>query len=713
MMTNPSVLLPPASRPPILGLTLGFFKYLVTQHGGRDAFEGLSTADVCFQIVVPFTASTQLSLVDHVHRQVGDQYVKPASWFVSHAWSYAYLDVVDALTAFFDEQDEVVGDDVAVWFCMFNNNQHLVRNQIQPFEFWVDSFQSALKAIKNVVMVLSPWNNPTTLTRMWCVFEIYVAIATDARFEVAMAKTQKQAFLEDIEHDEAHFNKMLGTIKSEQSQTAVASDSDNITRLMQDAKISFTDLDRMLFNVLEDWMIRTLQVQIDGSVSAEKAKWLYVKASVICDKGHYDLAKQCLHDALHIYRSDFHGHNVDMWKAVRIFASIEAAVGQSAPVWEPMFQDALSHQMELLGDDHYDTLLTMLEFGGAYRAYGMLDQAYPLIQECYERCNRVFGDTKEMTLIAMGFIGSCYFQERKYPDAEVVLVECLDRWRRAGGQDSPYSQRTASSVAAVYSKQGKLTAAKDMFEAIYEGRCRTLGVDHEQTWQCFRNLGVMHFKVGQYDASRRILADCLDSSSRLHQSKHHQLNCILALGLLNVCCGNLEPAYGQIKTALDGFREIYSPTHTEAQSALLSLCYYFNETMACQSHAELDGLEAELKQANQFLDAWAGDNCHGCYVPIQGSYFACAECPNYTLRFCRSCVALIKPSCFCDHGSSLASFIPPARLLQEKRLTLLAQEVKWPEYNTQYQVYAEFCSINHVPEAERLHCVTPRSIPRL
>ncbi|KAF0714110.1 hypothetical protein As57867_004027, partial [Aphanomyces stellatus] len=162
-----------------LGLTLGFFKSFVDLHGGRSAFQGLSTSDVCAQFVSPFTAPSKLSLVDHVHIHVpgGHKHVKPATWFVSHAWSYLYLDVVDALSDFFNEEG-VDGDAIAVWFCMFNNNQHEIQGEVQPFQYWVDAFQSALKAIGNVVMVLSPWNNPTTLTRTWCVFEIYVAIVT-------------------------------------------------------------------------------------------------------------------------------------------------------------------------------------------------------------------------------------------------------------------------------------------------------------------------------------------------------------------------------------------------------------------------------------------------------------------------------------------------------------------------------------------------------
>ncbi|CAK4883172.1 unnamed protein product [Aphanomyces euteiches] len=72
-----------------LGLTLGFFKRFIEIHGGRDAFENLTTGAVCARFLLPYTASSKLSLVEHVRQQPdGHLYAKPATWFVSHAWSY-------------------------------------------------------------------------------------------------------------------------------------------------------------------------------------------------------------------------------------------------------------------------------------------------------------------------------------------------------------------------------------------------------------------------------------------------------------------------------------------------------------------------------------------------------------------------------------------------------------------------------------------------
>ncbi|KAF0690545.1 Aste57867_18061 [Aphanomyces stellatus] len=690
---------------PVLGLTIGFFKHFVDLHGGRDAFQGLSTTDVCLRFVKPYTKASVMSLVDHVKRYNPKQneFVKEAKWFVSHAWEYKYLDVVDALSDFFDDQG-LESNDIAVWFCMFNNNQHLVNDAVIPFQFWVDSFETSLTAIGNVVMVLSPWNNPATLTRTWCVFEIYVVKKTNARFQVAMGKTQKEEFLQSTRYKPDCFDKMLGMIKSENSTTAVPTDRDNILALMQADKITWADLDRMTFDVLQEWMFRTLQTLIDGSVSAEKAKWYYVKACCFSNNGFVEEARVCLKDALYIYRQELNDEHVDTWKTLALEASLSPC--QSIDVWEPIFQEALRHQIELLGTDHNDTLLTMIELGGSYMGLGMTAKALPLLQETFAKCEQLVGEFDELTLVSMNFIGECFYRDNNLHKAEQILDDCHDRWHRCGSQDSPYAQLVSNLLAGIYAKQGKMVLAKNMFQEIYQSRRRTLGPNHDFTWASLKEVGLLSFVMGQMDEAKGILVECLDASIRLNHSRCVHLDCLQTLGLLSTWTGDPDQAFDYLMEAVKGFRELLSPTNKTTQTALLFLSYYFNETMHQQSLFRLAAFEDELKQANEYRDTWVGVCCKICLEPIQGFLYTCVQCPIYVLKFCHRCVALTKHTTFCDHVGRLKSSKPPARHLQERRLELLAQGANWTEYDTCFQDYQEFCTVHEVPQDERVKRVS-------
>jgi photosystem II stability/assembly factor-like uncharacterized protein len=43
-------------------------------------------------------------------------------------------------------------------------------------------------------MLLSPWNKPTTLTRAWCLWELYCTVETGAAFSVCLGPAERAAF---------------------------------------------------------------------------------------------------------------------------------------------------------------------------------------------------------------------------------------------------------------------------------------------------------------------------------------------------------------------------------------------------------------------------------------------------------------------------------------------------------------------------------------
>ncbi|KAF0683592.1 Aste57867_24358 [Aphanomyces stellatus] len=691
---------------PPLGLTLGFFHRFMERHGGRQAFLGLSTADVCETFVKPYTRGTQLSLVEHVHRdpQDGPTYVKPAAWFVSHAWSYLFLDVVDALDAFFNGLGIPSTDDVPVWFCTFNNNQHEVTSHMRDFQYWVDAFKTALTSIGRVVMVLCPWNNPTTLTRTWCVFELYVAIVTKARFEVAMGTAQKQAFLRDI-HDANAFKQMLGTIKSENSQTAIATDRHNILDTLAEANVSFSDLDRMLFDVLEDWMIRTVQDQIKSTELAVKAQWMAVLGEIWFKGNAFDKAQQAFEDAVQIHRQELASNDPEMWRYVANAAYSAGRRDKSRDVWEPMFQQALDNQLALLGNDHADTLNTMLLWGQCNCNHGNFEAGVPLLKSFFDIHSRVVGSNHPKTLEVMNSIGRAHLNQNQLQDAEFWFTHCYDRKRQALGDEHPDTVESELNLGVCFIKQGKYTSATATLLSVYKKRCRLLGPTHESTFNCYNTIGQLHALQGHYAQAEFVLVECVDTAKRLQLRPHRLFLSLCRLGMYFASKGDIDKANKYLGQAHDGFIQTYNPAHFEAQRALYWRCLVLMTSDGWHSLAQIAAYEDHLRLANCFNETWSRFPCHGCYQPIQGQYFTCTKCPKFAWCFCGSCVASSKRTAFCDHG--LAEFMalkPPARLLQEKKLEILAQDLHTnrKEYQNAYEAYQAYCIAFQVPEVERL-----------
>ena len=135
-----------------------------------------------------------------------------ATVFISHAWKYLFLDVVDALLYHFQHESDII-----IWFDLFSNNQHKAVDL--DFHWWCNTFKSAIQMFGRTVMVLAPCHDPIPLTRGWCLFELFCTADKKSKFEVAMSREHQQHFFDDMAKDgQQAMDKMLATINAEKSE---------------------------------------------------------------------------------------------------------------------------------------------------------------------------------------------------------------------------------------------------------------------------------------------------------------------------------------------------------------------------------------------------------------------------------------------------------------------------------------------------------------
>ena len=161
------------------GVKLSYVAEFLAICGGREKLQGLTTTEVSEKFVKPMSESCQSSFCDMLKGQ-SHPAVGVASVFISHAWKYRFLEVVDALIYHFEDEPSIV-----IWFDLFSNNQHKAVDL--DFQWWSTTFKSAIEQFGRTVMVFAPWNDPIPLTRGWCLFELYCTIVTRSHFEVAMS----------------------------------------------------------------------------------------------------------------------------------------------------------------------------------------------------------------------------------------------------------------------------------------------------------------------------------------------------------------------------------------------------------------------------------------------------------------------------------------------------------------------------------------------
>jgi hypothetical protein len=244
MSFSPAPLSSLADHFPTDGLPPCYLRQLIDENGGEAAFEGLTTSNVKRNFIVPKTQATKLSLCAQL-LQEGDARVQTATWFVSHAWQYQFLHVVKALEAFFADKPGAV-----IWMDLISTSQHATFDK--PPEWWQETFVSAIGRMGQMVMVMTPWDNPVCLTRAWCLIELYACRSSGSHFDVALSPCERSRFVEQICEKAGAFYDMLSKVNTAKSECSRESDRERIFAAVNRLQGGFTELDRSVLQTITE-----------------------------------------------------------------------------------------------------------------------------------------------------------------------------------------------------------------------------------------------------------------------------------------------------------------------------------------------------------------------------------------------------------------------------------------------------------------------------
>ena len=156
-----------------------------------------TTIDVNEFLIKEWTAESKSSLTSllyskyrterHPHLQMTYEEVVcgKATIYLSHAWIYNFVELVDAIEVFALQNKDA---SFSFWFDLLINDQWNCFNK--SFDWWSNTFAGAIGDIGHTLLVVLPWQNPTSLTRAWCIWELYCSIQRDALLSVTMSPTQ-------------------------------------------------------------------------------------------------------------------------------------------------------------------------------------------------------------------------------------------------------------------------------------------------------------------------------------------------------------------------------------------------------------------------------------------------------------------------------------------------------------------------------------------
>jgi len=520
------------------GIKFELFDVIVDAWGGVERLRGLTTTQVNDQLQKPWTAAAQSSAVSMlVQQQRHADLVGPANVFVSHAWKYLFLDVLDALRQYFEQRRaaEAQRGDVFIWFDLFCNNQHSATEL--PFEWWTRTFSSNIRLIGNTVMILAPWQAPVTLKRAWCLYEIFCTVETQSRFDVAMCHGEIKDFIGALTHHESFqkVKELIASIDVEQSEAFKPIDRDNIFAAVR-AGPGFGSINLMILRKIREWVIETAARALkqaddagddcggDASSSSKSSvhevrrrdKLKVALGKLLIDQGWYDRCITLLEQAVSAVSGDDDEVILDMrhylgeayWKGGRypdasvlmnrVLVERQALLGRHAPetlrsmhncamlllsqcdypAAQRTFEECIAARGVACGIKHLDTAHSCLGLAHVFTRVQKNDEAMALYERVLSVYTSQLGAMHADVLAVQNNVAYLLRQMGKYSEAAALLEENVLARKIKIGEEHPDTLRSTSNLAHAHISLGEFAQAVTLTRAVRAVQLRTIGERH-------------------------------------------------------------------------------------------------------------------------------------------------------------------------------------------------------------------------------------------
>ncbi len=485
---------------PKLGVRLSYLDEFTSDCGGREQLQGLTTAEVCMNFVVPMTSSYQSSLCEMLQKTKPGA-VGNATVFISHVYQYEFLSVVDALKYHFRLEPDTI-----VWFDVFSINKHSFRDM--PYEWYSTTLMAAIKSIGHTVMVMSPWNDRLPHTRTWCLYEAYCTRVGKCKFEVALNANDKDQLIKDMENN-PDIQQMIGDIDFEKSQCERIEDKDMMSEVIRDT-IGLHSVNEIVSDLLRRWLIDMAKDELEKPSDDEGRMWklLHMLGMQFQGQGNLELSKQLL-EKCHQQQTDTLGpthpntlstlHNLaDLYCKLELYDKAKKAL-----------EDVFLRRKATLGASHQDTIGTLHNLAAIHLVQRNYDEAQRIYQEVLKIRKAKLGPRHPLTLNTLSSLAMLYKDNEEYENAKKIYAQVLEERKNVLGDSHPKTLSTLHNLASLYGYLGKQYEARIMFENCLKQQKAALGDGHPDTLGTMNNLAVLLHKEGDHKKAAELYEECL------------------------------------------------------------------------------------------------------------------------------------------------------------------------------------------------------------
>ena len=442
---------------------------------------GKTTWDVSEMLLKPFTLAAKTAYVELL-REAGEKLddgspaVGDAVCFVSHAWGGDFLDMCACVTTWAKKEQPAA----FVWLDVFAVNQHQGE---MPSEWWDTTFRNAVGELANTLLVLTPWEKPVAITRVWCLWEILCTIDQGGDLTILMPKEQKPRLADALREDLDGVQSKVAEVDAEHADATMEADKKRIFEAVKrQLPRGFVDLNGKVKDRLRAWTRDAALGALQEMPEEDRATSdLITKLGEYCRKqSEYPQAEKLYTEAIAGRRAKLGNDNPETLTAIAGLGYMLEYQERFAEA-EPVLVEALEGRRRVLPTDHADTLQSMNDLGNLYLNLKDFQAAEALYQESRLGRERTLDPTEYDMLQSYNNLGRLYQKTARYDDAFEMVEKALEGRKATLGTNHPTTLYTMTTLAKFRSEVGDLEGAAALYTEALGLQQKVLGDGHEHT----------------------------------------------------------------------------------------------------------------------------------------------------------------------------------------------------------------------------------------
>ena len=245
------------------GVSLEFLKNFVEQHkiGAR-----MTTNQVCSDVIKSATSlssSSYYELLQHLDFTTKAAATNPSDeiawagrshYFLSHSWSYRFVDVVGIIEAFEEQAGFSASEPRYYWFDVFVMNQH----SADELGHLLGNLQESVSAPGKLLLVVDSWREPAALTRAWCLLELFTAMQQHADIIIGLSPGEQRNFERQMSKNGRILEAFLSSLDANNADATVQADKDMIFGAIRAEPGGFTKFNAVIQHALREALRRVL-----------------------------------------------------------------------------------------------------------------------------------------------------------------------------------------------------------------------------------------------------------------------------------------------------------------------------------------------------------------------------------------------------------------------------------------------------------------------